>query len=176
MRLFRSWNISSAAFTTREFDSYDRCERIISTNSCTTSTFDCSTKALLQGTESLGAARRADDGVSRRGGCKHQVVAYAVQPAGVRKQRQLNISHLGCLSLTGLRDRHRAVRTDGDRERVGRKSDRRLQRISVRGHNVALRIQMESPGARVGKFAIRHSHLKKSLALNREIQRVARSG
>jgi hypothetical protein len=39
---FSPWSISSAAFTTREFDSYERWARIMFTNSSTMLTFACS--------------------------------------------------------------------------------------------------------------------------------------
>ena len=94
--------------------------------------------ALHNASQAFAAARRAHDGIARRRGLQKQIAAGAVEPFGIVKQRQLQRPHLLRRSLSRQGHAHRPVGADRDRSRAGRNRDRRLHRIAILIHQIAL--------------------------------------
>src|SRR5579863_7557130 len=126
--------------------------------------------SLLQAAQALRAARRTDDGVARSRGRQINVLANAVQPAGILEECQLDGSHLLRLRLPWLRNCDRAIGADGDGERVRRNGDRRIERIAVGRHHVSLVVEMKHSCPRVPGLAARHLHLKKTCSLDGQVK------
>jgi hypothetical protein len=85
----------------------------------------------------------------------------------------LNDADLLRLSLTGQRYADCAVTADGDVGGRGWDIDGGLQRIAVRGDEIALRIWLERTGAGVARLSIGEKDLKEAAPLNRHVHRVA---
>src|SRR5438445_7236704 len=115
---------------------------------------------LLNFAQALGSAGSADNRIARGRGHEKQVLANAVEPAGIRKKCKLNLSHLLRRGLAGLRHADGAIGPDGDGGGPGGNRDTRLQWIPIGGHDVALRVQMKCAAARVGDVAGGQADLK----------------
>ena len=62
-----------------------------------------------------------------------------------------------------------------DRRGVGRNRDRRLERIALGGHDLALAVQVKRAGARVAGLAAGQRDLEEAGAFDREVERAAAS-
>src|SRR3981189_1442572 len=129
--------------------------------------------ALLKITQAIGSSGCAEYGIPGSGSRQKEVLADAVQPARIGEQSKLDVPYLlRCLlAHEGCGDG--SVGADRDRGRPLRNGDRRLHGVPVRGHDVALRVEMKSSAAGVGGVAAGQLHLEKSLAFNSQIERIA---
>ena len=93
-------------------------------------------------------------------------------PAGFTKVGELDLAGLLRRGLIGQRIADRAVLPDGDLQRGGRDRDLRLQRVAVLGDHVAVLVQVERAGARVGQLAGGPPDLEEALALDHHVQRI----
>ena len=112
-------------------------------------------RALLEGADALRAAGRADNRVTGSRGLEVDVIARTVEARRVDKERELDLADLLGLRLTGLGYGYGAVRAHCDRGGIGWNRHGRLERVAIRGHDVALRIELEVSGARVAGLAVR---------------------
>ena len=130
-------------------------------NSCTTFTLEpsCMPWAIVP----RPSPRRGFRTMGLRSGCcQEQVLANAVQTAGIRELRQLYRSHLLRGSLPGLRDGNSTVSSNRDAGGIVRNGDGRLQGIAVGGDQCTLAIEVEIPRAGVAYFSAGKCDLKKA--------------
>src|SRR5690349_806142 len=115
--------------------------------------------ALLNRAKAFGSSGRADNGVARSSGGREEILADAIEPAGILKCGELKRTDLSGLLLAWLGDADGAVVADCDRERIGRNRDAGLELITVLRDEVADVVEGEISGSRVRKIAARHEHM-----------------
>ena len=109
-----------------------------------------------------------------RGGFLVKIVAHGIQSAGIDEPRQLDLK---IRVAARRRVSRRAAGGDGDAGGAGGHGLKTaLHGIAVAGDDAALRIRLERAVARVGERAVGHLHLKKAVALDRDVQVVAGLG
>ena len=128
---------------------------------------------MLDRAQPFRASGRSKNGIAGSRGRQKQVFADTVQSAGIRKQRDLYRANLLRRALAGSRHAHGPVLPDGHRGGIRRNGDSGFHRITIRSHNISLRVEMKRPAAGIRGFPRRQSHLKKSLPAHCYIQRVA---
>src|SRR5581483_1897502 len=103
-------------------------------------------------------------------GLREEVPAERAEAARVREADRLDLADLARRRLAGELDGHGTVVADRDRLRALRDRDLRRQRVAVRRHERAGRVELERAGAAVRERAVGQRDLEEPVAPDRDVE------
>src|ERR1700722_4351221 len=129
---------------------------------------------LLECSHASASAWNIRNGIARRLSLCKEISTDGIKPARIGERSQLNRAKLCWSCLSWYCRRHNAVLRDRDRGCIRRDRNRWQQGIAISCNYQPLIVLLEISGTSISNCAIRLRDLKKSRALNREIERVVR--
>src|ERR1700728_2726600 len=103
--------------------------------------------SLLQSSESFGSAGVAQHRVPGAEGSLEKIGTHALQAAGIRKGRELDLPQLGRVLLSSKSGVHHAILCNCDRSCIGRNRNGGDDRIAIGRYNRSLIVKVELAGS-----------------------------